>query len=68
MIDQERIHDAVRERYAEAARVATAGRTDSAAKGSCCSADASNPVWGELLYDDADRTSLPDATLLASLG
>jgi arsenite methyltransferase len=68
MIDQERIHDAVRERYAEAARVAAAGRTDSAAKGSCCSADASNPVWGELLYDDADRSQLPDAAVLASLG
>src|SRR6476659_927396 len=68
MIDQERIHDAVRERYAEAARVAAAGRTDSAAKGSCCSADASEPIWGELLYDDADRSSLPDAAVLASLG
>src|SRR6476469_3658790 len=68
MIDQERIHDAVRERYAEAARAATAGRTDSAAKGSCCSADTTAPVWGELLYDDADRSSLPDAAVLASLG
>ena len=67
VVDQERIHDEVRARYAEAAVAASARRTDSATQASCCGPDGS-AVFGDLLYDDADRAQLPDAALLASLG
>jgi arsenite methyltransferase len=67
MPDQDRIHDEVRARYAEAALAATASRRDSAAQASCCSADGS-AAFGEILYDAADRADLPEAALLASLG
>ena len=67
-LDETTIHDEVRARYAEAARTAAAHRSDSTAKASCCGADGSTPVFGEILYTDADRGSLPDAALLASLG
>jgi SAM-dependent methyltransferase len=65
----DQIHDEVRARYAAAAVAAAAGRSDSDAKASssCCGPDGS-AVWGDLLYDDADRASLPDAAVLASLG
>jgi arsenite methyltransferase len=66
--DSTAIHDEVRARYAEAARAATAGRSDSAAQASCCGPDGSAAVFGEILYADADRAALPDAAVLASLG
>jgi len=66
-LDQDTIHDEVRARYAEAARAATARRSDSAAQASCCGPDGT-AVYGDHLYADADRASLPDAALLASLG
>jgi SAM-dependent methyltransferase len=66
MLDQDRIHDEVRARYADAARAATAQRTDSDAQASCCGPDGST-AFGELLYGD-DRAGLPEAALLASLG
>jgi SAM-dependent methyltransferase len=65
--DQQRIHDEVRARYAEAAIAASTRRTDSAAEASCCGPDGT-AVFGDLLYDAADRSQLPDAALLASLG
>ena len=65
--DQQRIHDEVRARYAEAALAAVARRSDSAAQTSCCGPDG-NAVFGEILYDAADRAQLPDAAVLASLG
>ena len=67
MIDQDQIHDEVRERYAQAALAAGARRTDSDAQVSCCGPDGS-AVFGELLYDEADRAGLPEAAILASLG
>ena len=67
MIDQDEIHDEVRERYAQAALAAGARRTDSDAQASCCGPDGS-AVFGELLYDEADRAGLPEAAILASLG
>ena len=67
MLDQDRIHDEARARYADAARVATAKRTDSEARASCCGPDGS-AVFGELLYGVDDRADLPEAALLASLG
>jgi len=67
MLDQDRIHDEVRARYADAARSATARRTDSDAQASCCAPDGST-AFGELLYAADDRAGLPEAALLASLG
>jgi SAM-dependent methyltransferase len=66
-LDQEAIHDEVRARYGEAARAASARRSDSDAQASCCGPDGS-AVFGDILYADADRASLPDAAVLASLG
>jgi SAM-dependent methyltransferase len=67
MLDQDEIHDQVRTRYAEAAMAAGARRTDSEAQASCCGPDRS-AVFGEILYDAADRADLPEAAVLASLG
>ena len=67
-LDETAIHDEVRARYAEAARAASAIRSDSAAQASCCGPDGSAAVFGEILYADADRGALPDAAVLASLG
>jgi arsenite methyltransferase len=66
-LDEQAVHDEVRARYAEAARAATAGRSDSEAHGSCCAPDGSI-VFGEALYATADRADLPEAAVLASLG
>ncbi|HEX4898803.1 MAG TPA: arsenite methyltransferase [Candidatus Limnocylindrales bacterium] len=67
------VHDAVRARYAEAA-LAVAGSATAAEAASrsgalndCCGEDGSRS-WGSLFYADADRASLPDAAVLASLG
>jgi arsenite methyltransferase len=67
MIDQERIHDEVRARYAEAALAAGAQRTDSRAQTSCCD-PAGTAAFGEILYAAEDRANLPEAAILASLG
>jgi arsenite methyltransferase len=67
-LDETAIHEEVRARYAEAARAASASRSDSAAQASCCGPDGSAAVFGEILYADADRAALPDAAVLASLG
>jgi arsenite methyltransferase len=67
-LDETAIHDEVRARYAEAALAASRSRSDSAAQTSCCGPDGSAQVFGEILYADADRASLPDAAVLASLG
>jgi SAM-dependent methyltransferase len=58
----------VRARYAEAAR-AVLDRTaePSAAAASCCS-PSGEIAFGPRLYDELDRTALPDAAVLASLG
>jgi arsenite methyltransferase len=65
------VRDAVRERYAAAARDASAGRS------ACCGADccgtgsaagaAADPISGNL-YDDATTALLPEKAVLASLG
>src|SRR5262245_45701341 len=58
--DAEKIREAVRDRYAQAAR---------AVGSSCCApaADAEGLI-GRTLYDDTDTDVLPDAALQASLG
>jgi len=70
---EDEVHDAVRARYAEAA-LAVAGSATAAEAASrsgalndCCGEDGSRS-WGSLFYADADRASLPDAAVLASLG
>jgi SAM-dependent methyltransferase len=66
-LDETTIHEEVRARYAEAALAAAAKTTASDAQASCCGPDGA-AVFGNLLYDAADRSSLPDAAVLASLG
>ncbi len=62
------VHDAVRARYADAARAASGvdGATSEALE-SCC-ADDGRIVFGSLLYAADERAELPDAAVLASLG
>jgi arsenite methyltransferase len=57
------IREEVRDRYAEAARVAGSGT-------GCCESDCCGPeaVWGGTLYDDEARADAPDLAVLASLG
>jgi arsenite methyltransferase len=70
------IREAVRERYAEAAEIATAG-----AEASCCSTEGQScgcgssvgregaaEAFGSQLYTGEERDALPDAARLASLG
>ena len=68
VIDQEQVHDAVRARYAEAARAVTAGRSNAEVNAACCDGTDPSGVWGEILYGADDRDALPDAARLASLG
>ena len=67
MTDIGRVHDEVRERYAEAARAATAKSRDSAAQASCCG-PSGEVAFGDLLYTADERSTLPEAAVLASLG
>ena len=67
VIDADRIRDEVRDRYAEAARAATALREDSAAQASCCG-PTGETLFGNALYAADERAGLPDAAVLASLG
>jgi len=67
------VHAAVRAHYADAARAVTGSAIaaeDATSTGDlddCCAVNESR-TWGSLLYADADRASLPDAAVLASLG
>ncbi len=65
--DAERIHEQVRERYAEAARAVVAGAPEtsealSSQQGEC------EDVFGGSLYDADETGALPEAAVLASLG
>jgi arsenite methyltransferase len=66
------IHELVRERYADAARQASAGQAADCCGTSCCASRSSaDPVpvdFGSGLYSVAERAELPDAAVLASLG
>jgi arsenite methyltransferase len=57
------IREAVRERYAQAARESSGCGT----KGSCCSGSDTG-VWGAALYAPSERADVPDAAVDASLG
>jgi arsenite methyltransferase len=65
-LDLDPITAEVRDKYARAALAVTDG-TVADAEATCCS-PSGEPIWGELLYADDDRKSLPDAAVLASLG
>ncbi len=66
--DHEAIANEVRARYADAARaVLDRDDTPSEAAASCCGPDG-DVVFGNILYDAADRAALPDDAVLASLG
>ena len=71
MTDPRAIRDAVRERYAAAARSVTADRPQAACCGpdngsSCCGPDAER--FGSDLYTPDEREGLPGTAVLASLG
>jgi arsenite methyltransferase len=70
-IPMNQIHDAVRERYAEAARQVSDAQAASCCSSSCCGATEAAPqpeTIGEILYSADERAELPDAAVLASLG
>ncbi len=62
------VTDDVREQYAEAARGILDRPSGGPGAGSACCDPSADAVFGEILYDAADRASLPDAAVLASLG
>ncbi|HWL66139.1 MAG TPA: arsenite methyltransferase [Actinomycetota bacterium] len=75
------VREEVRERYAEAARAASANKTDAAAfesnEAPCCGPDCcggstaeavDTPVFGSSLYKELEDGAVPDTALLASLG
>src|ERR1041385_9238302 len=57
-MDEKAVKDAVQAHYAEAARSVRSG-------GGCCGSD--DPISTDI-YDEADRTALPDTAVAASLG
>jgi arsenite methyltransferase len=64
---QDAIREQVRQRYGEAARAATEGSSASCGSGSCCESDPPG-AFGDVLYSPDERSELPDAAALASLG
>ncbi len=63
----ESLREHVRQRYAEAARVAAGGAGCGCGSGSCCEGEDVGES-GEALYSVEQRGELPDAAVLASLG
>ena len=62
------LREAVRDRYAEAARAVTTGESGGCGSGSCCATTDESPLFGEALYDAEERAALPDTATTASLG
>ncbi len=65
------LREQVRQRYAEAAKMAAAGGCGCNRDGSCCgnvTCDGDDGSFGELLYNAEQRAELPEAVALASLG
>jgi arsenite methyltransferase len=62
------LREEIEQKYAEAARAVTKGRSDCrCGSGSCC-ADEERERFGQGLYDAEQRGELPEAAALASLG
>jgi arsenite methyltransferase len=65
----EQLREEVRRRYAAAAQEASeASRIGGCGDGSCCGGESDEASVGESLYDVDQRSELPDAAVLASLG
>src|SRR5690242_2510555 len=64
----ERLRDEVRARYAAAARSVTEGSSGCCGSSSSCCGDSDPGSFGEALYTGEQRSDLPDAAALASLG
>ena len=62
------IVDEVRARYADAARAVLDRSSQASDAAASCCGPSGEVAFGELLYTDLDRASLPDAAVLASLG
>jgi arsenite methyltransferase len=62
------LREQVRARYAAAAVAAGGGEAATCSGDSCCTPSDGPGDFGASLYDDADRASLPEAAVLASLG
>ena len=66
----EELREQVRRRYAESARAVTDGSGSGCGcgSGSCCDGESDAALFGEGLYDAAQRSELPETAALASLG
>jgi arsenite methyltransferase len=64
----EELREEVRRRYAESARAVTEDSGCGCGSGSCCDGESDAALFGEGLYDAAQRSELPDGAALASLG
>jgi len=62
------IVDAVRARYAEAARAVLDRAAESSSTYAACCSPSGQVDFGAIGYDELERASLPDAAVLASLG
>ena len=62
------LREAVRTRYAEAARDAASGDRAGCGSGGCCADGAAESDFGEALYAAEERGELPETAVLASLG
>ncbi|HXH98426.1 MAG TPA: arsenite methyltransferase [Gaiellaceae bacterium] len=62
------LREEVRRRYAEAAQAASEASRSGCGDGSCCGGESDDSNLGEALYDLDQRSELPDAAVLASLG
>ncbi len=62
------LREAVRTRYAEAAREAVSGDRAGCGSGGCCADGAADGDFGEALYAAEERGELPETAVLASLG
>jgi arsenite methyltransferase len=63
----ETLREEVRRRYAQSALAVTQG-TSLGCDSACCGGDDASGTFGEALYTSGERTELPDAAALASLG
>lgn len=61
------VKEFVRERYGEAARRVTSGQATSCCSASACCGTDVDPITKDL-YDEAQKSALPDTAVLASLG
>src|SRR5260221_8064465 len=61
------VREVVREKYGEAARRVASGESNGCCGASACCGTDVDPITSDL-YDDAQKTGLPQEAILASLG